>query len=76
MRSSQRDDDFKYERVVLLIADFSRNPVKIYNTTEELLGDNLLPENSTASMANLNYDGFVEHLLRVYERRFGTGILS
>ncbi|MCD4695901.1 MAG: hypothetical protein K8S16_06630 [Bacteroidales bacterium] len=76
MRSSQRDDDFKYERVAFIIADFSQNPVKIYNTTEELVEDNLLPERSTASINNLNYDGFIEHLLDVYERRFGTGILS
>ena len=76
MRSSQRDDDFKYERVALVIADFSQNPVKIYNTTEELMENNLLPEGSTASMTNLNYHGFVEHLLSVYEKRFGTGILS
>jgi hypothetical protein len=31
LRSSQRDDDFKYERVALIIADFSQNPVKVYN---------------------------------------------
>lgn len=76
MRNSQRDDDFKYERAALVIADFSQNPVKIYNTTDELFEDNLLPEGSTASMTNLNYNGFVEHLLSVYERRFGIGILS
>ena len=76
MRNSQRDDDFKYERVALIIADFSQNPVKIYNTTEELLNDNLLPVGSTASMDNLSYTGFEQKLLQVYERRFGTGILS
>lgn len=76
MRSSQRDDDFKYERVALIIADFSQNPVKVYNTTQDLINDNLLPANSIASMDNLNYDGFVRTLLDVYDKRFGTGILS
>jgi len=75
LRNSQRDDDFKYERVALVIADFSQNPIKIYNTKEEILNDNLLPEGSTASMDNLSYTGFVEHLLSVYNRRFGTEIL-
>lgn len=76
MRASQRDDDFKYERVALIIADFSQNPVKVYNTTQDLINDNLLPADSIASMDNLNYDGFVRTLLDVYDKRFGTGILS
>jgi len=75
-RSSQRDDDFKYERVALIIADFSQNPVKVYNTTQDLIDDNLLPENSIASMENLSYAGFARTLLDVYDKRFGTGILS
>ena len=76
LRASQRDDDFKYERVALIIADFSQNPIKIYNTTQELIDDNLLPDNSIATIDNLSYEGFVERLIQVYKRRFGTGILS
>lgn len=76
LRSSQRDDDFKYERVALIIADFFQSPVKIYNTTQELINDNLLPANSISSMDNLNYTGLTRTLLDVYEKRFGTGILS
>ncbi|HET7117341.1 MAG TPA: hypothetical protein VFI29_12665 [Hanamia sp.] len=74
LRKSQRDDDFKYERVSLIIADFSQSPIKIYHTTQQLIQDNLLPVNSTASLDNLQYDGFVRSLLDVYERRFGTDI--
>jgi|SRR5680860_116371 len=76
MRASQRDDDFKYERVALIIADFSQNPVKVYNTTQDLMNDNLLPVNSIASMSNLDYAGLVRTLLDVYEKRFGTDILT
>ena len=76
VRASQRDDDFKYERVALIIADFAQNPVKVYNTIEELKEDNLLPENSIASMDNLCYEGLTKRLLDVYEKRFGSGILS
>lgn len=75
-RKGQRDDDFKYERVALIIADFSQSPVKIYNSVEELEKDNLLPKNTLASMDSLSYDGFIETLLSTYEKRFGTGILS
>ncbi len=76
LRASQRDDDFKYERVALVVVDFSQSPVKIYTTTQDLINDNLLPANSTASMDNLNYHGLTRTLLDVYEKRFGTGILS
>lgn len=76
LRASQRDDDFKYERVALVVVDFSQSPVKIYTTTQDLINDNLLPASSTASMDNLNYHGLTRTLLDVYEKRFGTGILS
>ena len=76
LRASQRDDDFKYERIALIIVDFSQSPVKIYNTTQDLINDNLLPANSISSMDNLNYVGLTRTLLDVYEKRFGTGILS
>ncbi len=76
LRRNQRDDDFKYERVALIIADFSRNPIKIYNSTLQLFEDNLLPKNSTASIENLIFDGFIQNLMEIYERRFGKGIFS
>lgn len=76
MRSSQRDDDFKYERVALILADFSQSPVKIYSNNAELNADGILPAGSTADMTNLSYNGFVDRLMEVYDKRFGTGILS
>lgn len=75
-RKNQRDDDFKYERLALVIADFSQNPIKVYNTTQELIQDNLLPANSTASMDGLQFQGFIRSLLDIYEKRFGTGIFT
>ena len=76
LRASQRDDDFKYERVALILVDFSQNPIKVYETTQELHNDGLLPNGSTASLDNLCYEGFIRKLLDVYEQRFGTGIFS
>jgi len=72
-RLNQRDDDFKYERVALVIVDFSQNPIKIYNTSGELKADGLLPVNSTASLENMTYENFISDLVKIYERRFGTG---
>jgi hypothetical protein len=76
MRNSQRDDDFKYERVALILVDFSQTPVKIYQNNAELDADSILPAGTTADMTNLSYDGFVDRLIEVYNKRFGTGILS
>jgi hypothetical protein len=66
-------DHFKYERVCLLIVDFSKKIPKIYNTDEELIKDNLLPVNSIATIKNLNFPTFISDLLTIYATRFGTG---
>ena len=71
-RKSTTDDHFKYERVCLLIVDFSQKIPKIYNTNEELIQDDLLPENSIATIKNLSFPNFVSDLLDIYSTRFGT----
>lgn len=75
-RNTQGDDFFKYERVALLIVDFSQSPLKIYETAADLKADGLLPQNSNCSLTNLTYTGFIDDLLSMYDRRFGTGKLS
>jgi len=75
-RASQGDDFFKYERVALVIADFSQSPVKVYNSAEDLRADNLLPAESRCSLAGMTYDGFIPDLLRIHATRFGSGILT
>lgn len=72
-RRTTTNDHFKYERVCLLIVDFSQKVPKIYNTDEELKRDNLLPENSIATIENLSFPNFISDLLKVYSARFGTG---
>jgi hypothetical protein len=75
-RINQGDDFFKYERVALLIVDFSKNPLKIYETTDELKADGHLQADSECTLEKMTYNGFINDLLIIYERRFGTGILS
>ena len=75
-RKSDSADHYKYERVCLLIVDFSQKIPKIYNTDAELKKDNLLPKNSVASIENLSFPNFITDLLKVYSTRFGTGKLS
>lgn len=72
-RENTAKDHFKYERVCLLIVDFSQKVPKIYNTDKELKQDNLLPEDSTASIEKLSFPNFIPDLLKIYSTRFGTG---
>jgi len=72
-RTTTTGDHFKYERVCLLIVDFSQKIPKVYNTDAELKQDNLLPANSVATIQNLNFPSFITDLLRIYSARFGTG---
>jgi len=72
-RNQALSEDFKYERVCLLIADFTKTPIKVYNTNAELIADNLLPNNTTASMNGLAFPNFIADLLAVYTTRFGAG---
>jgi hypothetical protein len=70
LRTDVNSDHHKYERVCLLLVDFSKDVPKIYNTTQELIQDNLLPRDSTASMDNLSINNFIEDLLKIYYDRF------
>lgn len=62
---------YKYEKVCLLIVDFSKSPAKIYNTNAELIKDGLIPEDSTVDISELSWSKFVPELLQTYAERFG-----
>jgi hypothetical protein len=72
-RKTLNGEHFKYERVCLLIVDFSKKTPKVYNTDAKLKADNLLPTNSKASIQKLNFSNFISDLLKIYSRRFGNG---
>ncbi|MBP7496339.1 MAG: hypothetical protein KA792_01570 [Bacteroidales bacterium] len=75
-RISYEKDFFKYEKVCLLIVDFSKEIPKIYNSDKELKKDGLLDNNSIATIKNLSFESFIKDLLIIYTDRFGKGILS
>lgn len=64
------DPLYKYERVALLIVDFSRAVPKLYNSTHELKNDGLIPQNSIANIDSLSFNGFVNDLMQIYQTRF------
>lgn len=67
---------YQYEATCLLIVDFSKKIPKIYNTTAELIEDELLPIDTKIKFEGLQWSNFSEKLIKSYETRFGTGILS
>ena len=71
-RSSIEKEEYKYERVCLLIVDFNQNPVKIYNHDKELIEAGLLTAESSASIENLNWQSFTTSIIETYDTRFGT----
>lgn len=75
-RVLKNQEDYKYEKVCLLIVDFTTTPYKIYDSSADLIADGLLPQNSTAKLDNLSYKNFIKDLLKIYEERFGKGKFS
>lgn len=71
-RNTTMGDEYKYEKVCLLLVDFSTKQPVIYTTTDKLKHDGLLPANSPARVESLVFTEFVPTLLRVYTERFGN----
>lgn len=62
---------YQYERVCLLIVDFTQTPVKIYHSTEELKQDGFIPEEAKIDFSELTWAKFLPSLLQTYTDRFG-----
>lgn len=74
-RRTIKKDEYKYERVCLLITDFRKKKPKLYSSIEELKSDGLVPENTIVSLDNLTIEHFAEDLLTTYIERFGQGVI-
>lgn len=72
-RNSKKQEHYKYEKVCLLIVDFTTNPIKIYQSNKQLKQDKLLPKGSIANLDELSFKTFIKDLLKIYAIRFGTG---
>jgi hypothetical protein len=69
-RAIPSGDEYKYEKVCLMLVDFSTEEPYIYTRTDDLKRDGLLPPSSPARIENLVFADFVAHLLRTYNERF------
>jgi hypothetical protein len=75
-RNLAKGEDYKYERVCLLIADFTQNPIRYYSSETELRNDGLLPQSSKTTFAGLDFGNFASDLLAIHQTRFGNGIFT
>lgn len=71
-RDNTDKDFYKYEKVCLLVVDFSQEDPKIYNSDDELKEDGLLPDDTDASISELTWETFTSSLLKEYQTRFGN----
>ncbi len=73
-RNSAVDNEYKYERVCLLIVDFDRSRPLIINDASKLIELGFLKDNEASqySLDNLTIDNFVKDLLTVYKNRHGN----
>ncbi len=62
---------YQYEKVCLLIVDFSKIPAKLYNSSKELKEDGLMPKEANIDISELGWEKFVSDLLKTYTERFG-----
>ncbi len=69
-RASNTDYYYKYEKVCLLIVDFSHTPAKIYHTDNELIQDGLLNADAGVSYTGLSFGDFASDLVQIYNSRF------
>jgi|Wag4MinimDraft_9_1082661.scaffolds.fasta_scaffold00076_7 hypothetical protein len=73
--SEEGNSNFKYERICLLIADFSKHQPKIYNSVKELINDGFLPKDTNLTLEGLNYNDFLDDLISTYNKRFRHKII-
>jgi len=71
-RANIDKEEYKYERVCLLLVDLEQNPIKIYSTSQELHKEGLLDKNSKVGIEGLSWKAFTETILQIYETRFGS----
>lgn len=69
-RKDYTKEEYKYERVCLLIVNFDHEEPIFYETDKALKDAKLLPEDSTVSIESLNWENFTTDLLNVYAQRF------
>ena len=62
-------DYYKYERTCVLIVDFQQNPIKIYETKQELIQDGLISTDCKIDYSKLSPKNFSKDIVTIYNSR-------
>jgi len=67
-------NEYKYERVCLLIVDFRQDPPKIINDVQELVAGGFIDEDMAKkiTLKGLTIKDFVSDILEIYKKRHGS----
>ena len=73
-RKDEEDDNYKYERVCLLVIDFRQNPPKIVDSMQDFIDEGIVDEELAKkfSMEGLDIKNFVSDILAIYKKRHGS----
>ncbi len=63
------DDEYKYERSALILADYREDPPEVYHTLDALKETGLVSDDFSADFASLSPRNFVQDLLDIHRRR-------
>lgn len=69
-RTDEEDEEYKYERVALLIVDFSKENPKLYSTTKQLKDDGLVSDDFKLELEDISFKRFTSDLIEIYNNRF------
>lgn len=69
-----KGNEYKYERVCLLIVDFRKDPPKVINDVQELVDEGFIEKDiaKKISLKGLTIKDFVSDILEVYRKRHGS----
>jgi len=73
-RESEENDEYKYERVCLLIVDFRKDPPEVVTSIKPFIDMGLVDSKiaDNFSLEGLSIFNFVSDILKIYEKRHGS----
>ena len=69
-RIDENDEEYKYERVALIIVDIHEDEVKIYTTTKQLIDDGLVSREFELELEDISFKNFSKDIINIYADRF------
>lgn len=71
----QKDEGYKYERVALLIVDFSFDRPLLFKNNEELKEYGIISDDFEIEYSTLSFETFARDIINIYRQRFDVGNL-